>query len=445
MQMRSWSQGVTAKILGVALLSLLMLIPLGQVQDLVAERQSLERDARTRIGERWGEAQIIGGPVLVVPVRYQVQQDKSWVTVERERFLLPESLHVKGSLSTDTRSYGIYSTPIYTAALAFSGQFERKALAAIAADKGEPVWAKAVLRVPISDVGGIRRLSPLKIEAAELAFGPGSVGFAGLASPEVAWPLDPDALASASFSFSMDLAGTQTITFLPLARQTEVELSGNWADPSYSGAFLPANHSAAGSVFTAQWQALDLNRNYGQAGALDALDAQAVYQSGFGLELFQPVGTYQRNERAGKYGILFIGLTFVALFLFEAMGRWRVHVVQYLLIGLALSTFYVVLLALSEQIGFGWAYLLASAALVIMTGTYAAAAARLRSAGFMLGGMLGLLYSLLYGLLISEQYSLLIGSLALLAAIASLMYLTRRIDWHALGAVADVPTGRMPG
>ena len=145
---------------------------------------------------------------------------------------------------------------------------------------------------------------------------------------------------------------------------------------------------AAGSVFTAQWQALDLNRNYGQAGALDALDAQAVYQSGFGLELFQPVGTYQRNERAGKYGILFIGLTFVALFLFEAMGRWRVHVVQYLLIGLALSTFYVVLLALSEQIGFGWAYLLASAALVIMTGTYAAAAARLRSAGFMLGGML---------------------------------------------------------
>lgn len=210
-----------------------------------------------------------------------------------------------------------------------------------------------MLRVPISDVGGIRRLSPLKIEAAELAFGPGSVGFAGLASPEVAWPLDPDALASASFSFSMDLAGTQTITFLPLARQTEVELSGNWADPSYSGAFLPANHSAAGSVFTAQWQALDLNRNYGQAGALDALDAQAVYQLGFGLELFQPVGTYQRNERAGKYGILFIGLTFVALFLFEAMGRWRVHVVQYLLIGLALSTFYVVLLALSEQIGFG--------------------------------------------------------------------------------------------
>lgn len=444
MQIRSWSQGVTAKILGVAFLSLLMLVPLGQVQDLVAERQSLELDARTRIAERWGEAQIIGGPVLVVPVRYQVQQDKAWVSVEQERFLLPEMLQIRGSLATDIRSYGIYSTPIYTASLGFSGQFERKAIAAMAGDKGEPLWAKAVLRVPIADVGGIRRLSGLKIDAGDVAFGPGSGGFAGLSAAEAIWPLDPDVLASGTFSFEMDLAGTETIQFLPLARQTDVELEGNWADPSYSGAFLPANHSVDGAAFSAQWQALDLNRNYGQVGALAALDEMAVRSSAFGVELFQPVGTYQRNERAGKYGILFIALTFIALFLFEAMGRWRVHLVQYLLIGLALSTFYVVLLALSEQIGFGWAYLLASLALIAMTGGYAAAAARLRSAGFMLGGMLGFLYALLYGLLISEQFSLLIGSIALLVAIATLMYMTRHIDWHSVGMGQADAGVRMP-
>jgi inner membrane protein len=126
---------------------------------------------------------------------------------------------------------------------------------------------------------------------------------------------------------------------------------------------------------------LDLNRSYGQQGTIAELEALAVQQSAFGVELYQPVGTYQRNERAGKYGILFIALSFVALFLFEALGRWRVHPVQYLMVGLALCTFYVLLLALSEQIGFAWAYAVAAAAVVAIIAGYATAAARNRQAG----------------------------------------------------------------
>src|SRR5262249_26911653 len=138
--------------------------------------------------------------------------------------------------------------------------------------------------------------------------------------------------------------------------------------------------------------------------------------------------------RAGKYGILFVALTFVAFFLFEILKKLRVHPVQYLLVGLALTTFYVVLLALSEQIGFAWAYLAAATSVVLMVGGYAAAVLGARRAGAVLACVLALVYALLYGLVVSEQYSLLMGAIALLAVVGALMYLTRKVDWYAYAA-----------
>jgi inner membrane protein len=283
------------------------------------------------------------------------------------------------------------------------------------------------------------------LDGTERSFGPGRRGIGDFATTEVAWPLkDFVADASHDFSFEVSLAGTASIGVLPLARRTDVRLGADWPDPSYSGAFLPAAHQEHDGVFQAQWQVLDLNRRYGQSGAIDNLAGPTLQQSAFGVELFQPVATYQRNERAGKYGILFIAMSFVTLFLFEALGRWRVHPVQYLMVGLALCTFYVVLLALSEQIGFGWAYTLAAIAMVVIIAGYTAAAARRRAAGMQLGALLALVYLLLYGLVVSEQYSLLMGAIALLAAIAALMFLTRRIDWYGLNAGSFQATGRMP-
>jgi inner membrane protein len=445
MQVRNWTQGVTFKAMGVGVLALLMLIPLAQVQSLTAERQGLEGEARARIAERWGGLQMVGGPVLVVPVRHQVQSDKGWISQDEPGYLLPERLAVKGTLATEVRQYGIYASPIYTATLEVSGQFRADSLAALSALGGEPQWARAVLRIPISDVRGIRSLSAMKIDGAEIAFGPGSEGLGNITATEIAWPIQTDGAAvDHAFAFDLRLAGTAELKFLPLARETDVNLSGSWPDPSFAGAFLPDRHSGDKAGFEAHWQVLDLNRSYGQQGSVAELNAFTLQQSAFGVELFQPVGTYQRNERAGKYGILFIALSFVALFLFEALGRWRVHPVQYLMVGLALCTFYVVLLALSEQIGFAWAYAIAALAVVAIIAGYAAAASRTRRAGATLGALLALVYVLLYGLVISEQYSLLMGAIALLAAISALMYLTRRVDWYGLGLGADNPAGRMP-
>ncbi|MBX3692149.1 cell envelope integrity protein CreD [Dokdonella sp.] len=440
---QDWTRSVTLRALGIGFLGLLLMIPLFQVQGLVRERQGLEFEARAKIAERWGEEQSVGGPVLVVPMRKSVQNDKGVVTTyDVARFLLPERLRVEGTLETERRHYGIYETPVYTAVLRFSGHFEPAAIAAMNNAGGDPQWHAASLRVPVTDVRGIRQVSVLRIDGRELAFGPGGQ-VAGISTTEVDWPLD-DAVAQRPlpFSFEMRLAGTAVLRFLPLARQTDVHLASAWPDPSFTGAFLPASHDTGTQGFSAQWQVLDLNRAFGQSWSEGANGAPLVLQSGFGVELYQPVDAYQRNERAGKYGVLFIALTFAALFLFDVLGRWRVHPVQYLLVGVALCTFYVVLLALSEQVGFGMAYLLAALAVVAIVGGYARAAARGGAAATTLGGLLAFVYALLYGLVISEQYSLLMGALALLAAVAILMYLTRRVDWYALGpARIDVPAG----
>ncbi len=443
MQAITWSRSATARVLGIGFLAMLMLIPLSQVQDLIGEREGLERGAHASIAARWGGQQIIGGPVLVVPVRRAVTNESGTRWHDVRHFALPEQLRIEGSLEPELRRYGIYETPVYTAALTISGRFGADVAATIAAEGGEPQWQSAVLRVPIADVRGIRSATPLRIDGRDVPFGPGGQ-VAGMTTTEVAWPIDPARAATPiEFSFELRVAGTAMLQFLPLARVTEASLTGAWPDPSFGGAFLPASREADARGFRANWQVLDLNRPFGQQWREDTLDQPALSASAFGVELYQPVGTYRRNERAGKYGMLFVALSFVALFLFDALGRWRVHPVQYLLVGIALCTFYVVLLALSEQVGFGFAYLAAAVVMVGIIGGYAVAAARSRAAGVTLGALLALIYALLYGLVISEHYSLLIGAVALLVSIGALMYLTRRVDWYALGpARVDVP-GRM--
>jgi inner membrane protein len=236
----------------------------------------------------------------------------------------------------------------------------------------------------------------------------------------------------------MTLAGTERFAVLPLARETDLHAQSTWPDPGFDGAFLPATRSVAATGFEAEWQVLDLNRALAQRWRGNEDVSNALRGSAFGVTLTQPAGSYQQNVRAGKYGVLFIALTFVAFFLFEVLRGLRVHPVQYLLVGLALATFYVVLLAVSEQIGFGLAYVLAAAAVVAMVGGYAGVVLAQRRAGLVLGALLALIYALLYGLVASEDYALLMGSLALLAAIAALMYLTRRVNWYAVGgAVAQ--------
>lgn len=446
--MGTWTQSLMAKVLGIGLLAVLMQLPLMQVRGLVAERQQLRETAITQIAQGWGGRQVLGGPVLAVPTRQQLVvafNQPPQVRLGTET-VLADSVRMDVAMAVQTRRYGIYGAPVFAATVHLSGRFLPQDLAQFR-QASSATWLddKAELRLLLGDPGGLQEVSSLSINGRPARFESSAEQLAYCHTVVV--PIDLRTLGDQPIVVEMTLkvAGTELLRLLPLARSTDVTMRAPWSDPSFVGAILPLERQVTARGFSAHWHMLDLNRSYGQhwqadgAGVDDALQASA-----FGVQLYQPVDVYQRNERAGKYGLLFIAMTFVAFFLFEVLKRLRVHPVQYLMIGMALATFYVVLLALSEQLAFGAAYAIAAAAVVLIVGGYATAVLRARRAGVLLGGVLALVYAMLYGLVVAEEYALLAGALVLLVTIALMMYLTRRIDWYGYTPAAAAPAAATP-
>ncbi len=422
----------TFKALGIGFLALLMLIPLFKVDDLIGERQDLRRQALAQITQGWGTQQTLGGPVLAIPRRVHVVRDKETVNVEYVSILLADALKIDGTLDVTEKHYGIYFAPVYGATLKLHARFTEADLTALDQGGAEWLWPRAELQLPIADVRGLRSVSVLRINGVEARFRPANQTVAGITA--VATTLDLSELRKKDFvvDIEMVLAGTERFDVLPLARTTEVNLAAPWPNPSFGGAFLPVQSEVDKTHFSAHWQVLDINRSFGQIWEESRETSHQFADSTFGFALYQPAGVYQQNVRAGKYGLLMITLTFIAVFLCEVLKRLRVHALQYLLVGVALATFYVVLLALSEQIGFKFAYLAAAIAVVAMIGGYIGAILGTWRAGLILTSLLILIYALFYVLVVSEQYSLLMGALALLVTVATMMFLTRRVDWYAI-------------
>ncbi len=428
-------QGPTFKVLGIGVLALLMLVPLAQVRSIVSERAASREAAVAAIAARWGGMQRVGGPVIALPfVRTVEVVRKGKPETRRDTgtvLVLADRLAIDGRLTLSERSYGIFKTPVYLADLALAGHFAAADFAVLEHGAGiEWLWPRAELRLPVADVAGVRGIGRSTVAGSARTARPTPATVAGITSIAIPLGLDAEPTAAVPFDIALRLAGTRQLHLLPLARHTRATLAAAWPHPSFDGGRLPTSHAVTPRGFSATWQAIDLNRTYPQVWFDHAPEDAAVMASAFGVALLQPVDDYARNVRTGKYGLLFIGLTFVALFLFEALRRLRVHPVQYLLVGLALSCFYLLLLALSEQTGFDVAYAIAATAVALIVGGYAAAVLSTRRDGCMVGGGIAGLYALLYGLVVSERYALLIGSMGLLATVAALMYLTRRIDWY---------------
>lgn len=441
--MGHWLKGWTAKVLGVGLLALLMLLPLWKVQSLVEERQGMRQAAIDQIAQGWGGEQVLGGLVLAVPSRQAMTLPSGEVREAADTtYVLPDTMHADVAMAVETRRYGIYEAPVFTSTVQLQGRFTPEDIAQPRQVDGAG-WTdgKAELRLVVGDLRGLQEVTELTINGKPRRFESSAATFGGSSSTIVV-PLDLESMHDQPIDFSVKLrlAGTQSLQWLPLARTTDVKMTAPWPDPSFIGAALPLERTVRADGFSSRWHLLDLNRKFGQSWhASDARVDVAVSESAFGVALFQPVDVYQRNVRAGKYGLLFITLTFVAFFLFEVLKRLRVHPVQYLLVGAALTSFYVLLLALSEQIGFGLAYAVAAASVVGIIGGYATAVLGARRAGLLLGGALAVVYAMLYVVLAAEAYALLIGAIVLVLTVALLMYLTRHIDWYASMPAAAQP------
>lgn len=420
-------RSVGLRLFTIGFLVLVLLIPAAMIQSTVRERESRRVQAVYEIASKWGSAQTLSGPWLTIPYRYSFKNDKGVVMTDtRLAYFLPESLDVKGRMLPEVRYRGMYEAVLYRTSVSVQAHFNPPDFSAWNVAPENILWTDAQLAYGITDMKGIRTLDHVKWNNQTLMWNPG-IEKPGVVTSGVSTRLkDASAARPATFSMTLELNGSENLQFLPFGKTTTVQLDSAWKAPSFQGNFLPTERSVTDKGFQAVWKVLHLNRNYPQAW-IQPVEAN-VENSAFGVSLKIPADQYQKTSRSSKYAVLFILLTFGTIFLLELKRRQSVHVMQYLLIGLALVLFYSLLLSLVEHLGFGKAYLLASLSILSLIGLYAKGIFQSHTAGWGTGALIGVLYGYLYTLLQLEDYSLLIGNLGLFASLAAAMYVSRRAD-----------------
>ncbi len=459
-------RSATLKLVGVAILALILLIPASMIDSLIWERQNLRDQAISEISSKWGNEQRLAGPVIQVPFTeiIRVADDKT-TTRRGSAYFLPEAVSIGGEVVSEERYRGIYVAVLYTGEFEVSASFDSLAIERLDVAANTLDWSKATLAFGVEDLRGIDSLSALSHNGKQHDFEPGAVSN-GLITTGFQAPLGLTApFGGGAFQFAVKVRGNSALRFTPLAANTQVQLASDWGTPKFTGAFLPAERTIDDSGFGASWNVLEVNRPFPQEGTI--LSGQAglpanvnvrdqYYQYGssyeqaymveeafegssanfggydFGVEFLLPVDDYRKTMRSAKYSALFIAATFLTFFFIEVLNGRRLHPVQYLLIGFAVVLFYVLLLSLSEHIGFDLAYLISVLLILGLITTYSAAVLRNRKLTLLVAGVLVVLYTFFYSLLQLEDYSLLIGSLGLLLALATVMYLTRRTNWYDL-------------
>jgi inner membrane protein len=409
-------------------------MPLGQLRDLITERSGMREIATVKVAEGWGGTQSIGAPILTVPL--EIEGDSQGRTVRHiaPYRVLAAAAEIRGELETATRHVGIYTVPAYQTRLHIAAAYAPASLTLPTTAGATPraLWSEATLFVPIGDLRGIREIAVARWGQQGLDLQPAQYdGLEGVSAR-----VDLTELRSGrtgNLRLELALAGTRDFRALPLAGVTTVQLRSTWPHPSFDGAFLPASYTVNEQGFDARWQVLELNRGFPQAWSEQQVSGVQLVDAGFGVSLYQPVDIYQRSERALKYAVLFIALTFMSVFLWEHLAAQRIHALQYLFVGLALCVFYLLLIALSEHLRFAWSYLIAAAAQALLIGIYLGSGLKDKQVGVVVAGALGAVDGLLYLLILSEAYSLLLGAILVFVALAAAMWVTRRTDWYGLG------------
>jgi inner membrane protein len=439
------------RVLIIALLILALWIPLALVQGVVSDRQHLQRQVEETIATTSTGPQRIAGPLLIVP--YVVSElvvttdDKGrekthWSNSNNHAVFLPENLDYNGDVSIEEKYKGLYKSLLYQTSGVWKARFN------VPVNLGTDIDAKhatkklipggAYIAVGLSDVRGLRGTPQITWDAAAIQV-----------SNNANWPqlgdglnasigaLDVAAAHSHDMTMKLDIAGTSMLSIAPLGKTTTVQLRAAWPHPNFGGRFLPTSKQIDEKGFTAKWEVSQLSsKNAALVMQTARADSQPTLLETFDVAFIEPVNIYLKAERAVKYGILFVVLTFAAFFLLETMKNLRIHPLQYGLVGLALAIFFLLLVSLSEHIPFLLAYLSASVACISLIAYYLSHVLGGAKYGLFFGASLTVLYGVLYGLLLSEDNALVLGSLLLFVVLAVVMLVTRKLDWFKLGRTA---------
>ena len=436
------SPGVKFIMIGV--ISVALLVPLLLVWGLTEERAQRARDVSRRIANGWGGEQAINGPYIAVPFEVQRSRQVDGRTVVEQAtewaLVMPETLDVTADLKAEERRLSIYALPVYNGALTLKGHFGGNILQDLTQFAGTPQLDRAILVLNVNDITGIRSDAGVSIDGgAPRPFDPGMRQIAAMPVAGVESYAAPQSSAGVhrqiergliergfDFEIALSLNGSRSFAVAPAGQTTSFSARANWPHPGFEGLFLPEEKTVTESGFDAKWTIPYLARGIDRVVAGSSLPLSGSMMS---INLVEPVQFYQVVSRTLKYSIGFISLVFLAVFVVELKGGRMVHWIQYVLTGLALIVFYVLLLALAEHTGFTSAYAVAALATTALISAYLGAATGSRRNGAALGTVLLSAYGIMYLVLREDEYALLAGALISFLSIATTMYATRRVDW----------------
>ncbi len=408
---------------------LVLLVPTFFIQNLVTERQNRQKEASAEVSSKWAGEQTIAGPVIVIPYS-EALTDQSGKTsiLKRLAYFLPDKLIIHSNVIPERRYRGIYQVVVYTTELQVTGSFDSLQIADLNISADKISWNEAAIFFDITDVRGLKEEIKLHMMDTDLNLEPGKFSNDQFKNALSAFlPVSAGSIRGPyAFSMTVHLKGSGNLLFVPAGKQTDVKVQSPWANPSFTGNYLPDWRSIGDSGFSSTWKVLYLNRNFPQQWKDKTYDMTG---SAFGVNLIVPVDSYQQTTRSVKYAILCILLTFTAFFLIELIYFKSIHFLQYILVGFALCIFYILLLSFSEYIFFNWAYLVASVATILLIAWYVKSILQSTKMSVFIALLLAAMYGFIFTLIQLQDYALLMGSLGLFIILATVMYFSRKIKW----------------
>lgn len=453
--LNNWlKRSITIKLGSIGFLVLILLIPSSWIQDLMHERQQRASSVINEVADKWSGSQTLSGPMLVVPYRdyEKVYNGKDIVEVKeviKKAFFLPENLIINGAIKPQILHRGIFDVAVYESALAINAQFNFPDVKSLGINNENILWGETYLALAITDLRGINDNPLWKYgEQILLAEPTNNLGVAfremknsadeyevnnGLPYELTAtgiiaklkWASEAD--FNKNTSLEITIKGSNTLSFSPTGKTTAVTLSGPWSNPSFDGAFLPDERDVSEQGFSASWKVLHFNRPFAQQWKDNE---QSLSGSEFGVRLLIPVDQYQKSIRSSKYSVLLILFTFVALFLIEIIQKIRIHPFQYILIGASLIIYYILLLSLSEHIGYNFSYWMATLATVTLVTAYSTSFLNNKKVVGLFSFLLVMFYGFIFVIILQQDYSLLFGSIGLFILVGMLMYFSRKVNWY---------------
>jgi len=441
-----WNKtSTTARMIMIGFLSLVLLIPLMFIEDLIQERSFRQEKVLDEISKQWGNEVVIYGPIVKVPYKVFVEKvitDKKTKKITTETiehikygYFFPDKLDIKSTINPEQKKRGIYTTAVFNSKILINGIFDSLDFSQKEIDDNNILWDKSVVLLKTTNVKGVNSVLSINMDGKK--YGLSSSGtnayndnqYYTLESSMIPLKRKNKKMKPVTFSLNFSVRGSKEIRFIPIGKETTAEITSSWKTAKFMGEFLPYNPDKINDDgFNAKWNILDINRPFSQQhfNHLPYLN-----DFDFGVNFKIPVDEYQKSERSAKYGFLVICLTFLVFFLIQTISEIYMHPFQYLMIGLALLMFYTLLVSISEHSNFLKAYAIASISVIGLITAYAKNI--LKSIKFMLfiASSLTVLYAFIFIIIQLESYALLAGSVGLFIILATVMFVSRKIDWSS--------------